>query len=310
MIKSSKLAVLLILLVFTTCEKDGIQEYYYPKLECESDWLTNPEYHMAVYRPPAIKNSPKSFTATVNGKLWQADSLVSASYYKGNVVIGGYNKDYWVVIRFSKNDYSNANIYVLNYDGNKVLEKGLKIVDLDTIRGTVSVNFRAIIELHTSYPVQISQVIIEAGKIENVKFKDLFCRPDYVVQNTDTALRGIWHLIEISNCTTNSQYYPPCGYDPFISFDTLNSGPPVSSGYNNFVSAWCVNEFSPSYEFLNDTTIVISNGGESQVGTGEIVGDFEKLFFSLLCCDTMVIKQNKNLLEIKKRGNIFLRFYK
>lgn len=304
------LAVLLIFLSFTTCEKVGIHDYYFPKLECKSDWLTNPNYHKAKYKQPTIKNPPKSFTAIINGKPWRADSLVSASYYNGHASVGGYNKDYWVVIHVDKNDFANANIYILNYAGDKVLEKEINIVEFDTINGTVSINFKAKLELHTSYPVQISQVVIENGKIENVKFEELFCRPDYVLQNSDSPLKGIWHLIEITDCATNTQYYPPCNYHPFISFDTLNAGQSSPSLYKHHVSAWCGNEFSPSYEFLNDTTIIVSNGSVTQVGVSAVGKDFEELFFSLLCCDTMIIKQNKNLLEIKKHGNIFLRFYK
>jgi hypothetical protein len=305
-----KYFVIILFICFLTipsCEKI---ELYIPRPECKSDWLTNSSYHSNVYNPSDIKNLPESFTANINGKPWKADSSASGYYYKGHIGVWGSDKDYRIAINFEENDFENAGINILNYYGSEVLEKEMNLIEFDPVNGTISINFNARLRLRTSYPGEYREVVIEDGKIQNIKFEKLSCRPDYVIRNIDSPLKGIWYLIEITDCTTNSQYFPPCDYNAFISFDTLNTGAYSTLSYDHYVSAWCANEFGSSYKFLNDTTIVTSSGSVTQVGVASYAKDYENLFFSLLCCDTLILKQNKNLLEIKKRDNIFLRFYK
>jgi hypothetical protein len=306
-VKYSVIFLFIFFITVPSCEKIDM---YIPKPECKSDWLTNALYHTNVYKPTDVDNLPETFTAIINGRPWKADSSSSGYYYKGHISVWGSDKNYWIGISFNENDFENAKINILNYPWSEVLEKELNLIEFDPINGTISINFKARVRLKTSYNSEYSQVVIENGKINNVKFEELSCRPNYVLQDTDSPLKGIWHLIEITDCTANSQYFPPCGYNPFISFDTLNSGAYNTLPYKQYVSAWCANEFGPSYKLLNDTTIVISQGSVTQVGIASYAKDYENLFFSLLCCDTLILKRNKNLLEIRKRGNIFLRFYK
>jgi hypothetical protein len=208
-------------------------------------------YHTNVYNPPDVKNLPRSFAANINGKPWKADSSASGYYYKGLVGVWGSDKDYRIAINFEENYFENAGIYILNYYGSEVLEKEMNLIEFDPVKGTISIIFKARLRLRTSYSGENREVVIEDCKIQNIKFERLSCRPDYSIRNIDSPLKGIWHLIEIPDCTANSQYFPPCDYDTFISFDTLNTGAYSALSYDNYVSAWCANEFGSSYRRLS-----------------------------------------------------------
>ena len=316
--KLLKIALLIILLFITSdCEK--IESFYYPRPECGSDWLTNAYYHQQVDNIPEITNSPDAFAATINGTSFSGTSFVKASYYKEHISVWTSNDDYYIALNLEDN--GNGNSYI-ELELNKytsysreLLEKTITLTDLDPVNGTVSIEFSARFKVHTYTPTVFDgDIVIENGKIQNVKFMQLFCRPDYTLSNADSILYGTWNLIEITDCNTNSVYYPPCYClftNPLIDIDTAKRAfTDEDYIYDYDLSAWEVNEYSISYKFLNDTTIVTSGGWVTQVGATLYELDYENLFFSLMSMDTITIKLNKNLLELKTSENVFLRFYK
>jgi hypothetical protein len=316
--KIFKIAPLIILLLITSdCEKT--ESFYYPRSECGSDWLTNAYYHQQVDKVPEITNSPDAFTATINGTPFSGTSFVKASYYKERISVWTSNGDYYISLDLEENGNGSSQIE-LNLNkytaySRKLLEKTITLTDLDPVNGTVSIEFSARFEVHTYTPTVFDgDIVIENGKIQNVKFMQLFCRPDYTLSNADSILYGTWNLIEITDCNTNSVYYPPCYClftNPLIDIDTAKRAfTDEYLIYDYDLRAWEVNECSMSYKFLNDTTIVTSGGGATQVGSTIYELDYESLFFSLITKDTITIKLNKNLLELKTSENVLLRFYK
>jgi hypothetical protein len=310
-----KLLLIFLFILFLSCPSCEKIEYYIPKPECTSDWLTNPVYHRPVQVITVGKNAPDIFSATVNGTRWKADSGIYAYYYKGRGYINGRNKDYAVSISFTNDDPSGATFNLLFYKTNSaysysIKEKSLSNINYDAESNTLSLNFSIRCEVLYQNNGSTASFAFENGAVQNAKCEVLFCRPVYKEENSLSPRAGEWNLIEITDCNTNSQYFPPCYYKTGIYLDTIVNNPEYHSLYKYTLHAWCGNESSPSYEYLNDTTIITSSGGATQIGMTAEGHDFEGMFFTLMNSNTLIIKQKNNLLELKTLNNIFLRFYK
>jgi hypothetical protein len=206
-------ALFLLLLIITTCERVGNLQFYIPRPECKSDWLTSIYYHQPVLKQPAEGDDTDTTYVRINGNSWKAK---------------------------------------------------------------------------------------------------LFCRPDYKLKmfEENTGYYGEWKLIEITDCITNSVYYPPCEYGVYFELDTVKSNQSPGQLYEFSIRASLRNCFSCSFKFLNDTTIVTSSISGTQVLDVAWVMDYEHLFSHLLSRDTLIIKSKRNLLELKTANKTFLRFFK
>lgn len=157
----------------------------------------------------------------------------------------------------------------------------------------------------------------------------LYKRPAYKLAKTDSSLFlfpsgepwefvGWWTLIEIADCNKEIVYYP-CARDPLeatmLGFDPnkhsdYNESYPDLYPYENFCIATTYNSSTFTYKYLNDSTILTSRGGATQAGLSPEATKLFRMYLSLLHNTTLVIKKNKNLLELRTPDNVFLRFYK
>ena len=158
----------------------------------------------------------------------------------------------------------------------------------------------------------------------------LYKRPAYKLAQSDSSLYlccksedrwfegGWWELIEISDCSAGKVYYP-CARNPgeqsMLGFDPekhpdWNQSYPEQFPYENFCTATTWNSSTFTYKYLNDSTIITSHGGATQAGVSPEASVFFRMYLTLLHNTTLIIKKNKNLLELRTPDNVFLRFYK
>jgi hypothetical protein len=158
----------------------------------------------------------------------------------------------------------------------------------------------------------------------------LYKRPAYKLAKSDSTLylsckteenwyeSGWWTLIEIANCNEGKVYYPCAkntGEQSMLGFDPekhplWNQSDPQYYPYENFCTATTWNSSTFTYKYLNDSTIITSHGGATQAGVSAEAAAFFSRYLKLLQNTTLVIKKNKNLLELRTPDNVFLRFYK
>ena len=158
----------------------------------------------------------------------------------------------------------------------------------------------------------------------------LYKRPAYKLAQSDSSLYlccksedhwfegGWWELIEISDCSAGKVYYP-CACNPgeqsMLGFDPekhpdWNQSYPEQFPYENFCTATTWNSSTFTYKYLNDSTIITSRGGATQAGVSPEASAFFRMYLTLLHNKTLIIKKNRNLLELRTPDNVFLRFFK
>lgn len=161
---------------------------------------------------------------------------------------------------------------------------------------------------------------------EIVDSTGLYNRPAYKLAKYDVSLYlcckteygfedGWWTLVEIADCNSGIVYYPcryvgsRLGFEPDKKPE-LNQLYPEQYPYEYFITATTGNASGFTYQYLNDSTIITSGGGATHAGVPQEVQDFFLMYASLLQNTTLVIKKNRNLLELRTPENVFLRFYK
>jgi hypothetical protein len=166
---------------------------------------------------------------------------------------------------------------------------------------------------------------------EIIDSSGLYKRPAYKLAKSDSSLYlypanntsgqfegGWWKLIEITNCSAATVYYP-CALNPgensMLGFDP-DKHPDLCQSYldlfpyENFCIATTWNSSTFTYKYLNDSTIITSHSGATQAGLSPEATELFRMYLSLIQNTTLVIKKNKNLLELRTPDNVFLRFYK
>lgn len=307
------LLVFLALILFPTCEKQ--QDYYTPEVECRSDWLTNPYYHQPVAKIPAVTNSPDAMTGVISGVKWKSESSPWGYHYKSVTRVSGLYNSMKIVVNYIKGSPAESDFYVMKgntYFSYAVREGNITSFSIDTVARIINMQFNTRMIYRDVNSNDYDTIIVESGKVTNLKYADQFGRPEYVLQKADSAFGGYWNLIEICDCSAGKVYYPPHESSFFIDFDTVkySSGSSQSYPYHYPVLAGAWNDSQFSYDFINDSTIVTSTGGATQVGTTLEEQDYFSMFYHLIEGRTLTVKKNKNLLELITEENVYLRFFK
>jgi|GEM_PF-6833316 len=284
---------------------------------CDCDWLNHPIYHSKNTEKGPLKNDPESFTASINGKSWKASQKIRIIYYEESLTVMGENDSHRLHFRISdvnkKDAHVDFNIWLKNMENYHYSvnpsEIQFQIINLNTVKGTVTAKFRASIHLEAGH--YSGPYVIDGGRLEKVKFSRLYCKKNYTLKDIKTDFRGRWKLIEIADCGTNTLHHPPCTSDPYVDFapeDSVRySG--VGKYEHKFKAYGTANVMHSSFKFLNDSTIVTSGAAQTLVGSSGYKMDYEELYFSCLSNDTFRVKMAYNLLELVNSKGDRIRFH-
>ena len=284
---------------------------------CGCDWLNNPIYHSQNKENEPVKNDPESFTASINGKIWRASQKIRIIYYKGSLTVMGENDSHRLHFRISdvnkKDAHVDFNIWLKNMENYHYSvnpsEVQFQIINLNTVKNTVTAKFRASIHLEAEH--YRGTYAISNGRLDQVKFSRLYCKKNYTLKDIKTDFRGRWKLIEIADCGSNTIHHPPCTSDPYVDFAPEDSArySGVGKYKDKFKVYGTANVMESSFKFLNDSTIVTSGAAQTLVGSSGYKMDYEKLYFSYLSNDTFRIRMAYNLLELVNSDGDRIRFH-
>jgi hypothetical protein len=150
------------------------------------DWLNNPIYHSQNKENEPVKNDPESFTASINGKSWRASQKIRIIYYEGSLTVMGENDSHRLHFRISdvnkKDAHVDFNIWLKNMENYHYSvnpsEVQFQIINLNTVKNTVTAKFRASIHLEAEH--YSGTYAISNGRLDQVKFSRLYCKKNYI----------------------------------------------------------------------------------------------------------------------------------
>lgn len=305
--------IFLLLVIFIRCEKT--EDLYTPGIVCTSDWLTNMSYHLPVV-PSDIAALQPSFTISVDGLPWTANTIYATkgSDGKRNINILGSHLFFYISFYGSRADTARITLDPYYASSNKIIEKKIGHCSYNEQTGVLNMDFSLKVVQHYTYPSDYTDTIeYTAGKIRDTRVHDFYERTEYKLSTADSVLHGEWRLIEITDCASGELLYPPYVWPFYMEFDTTGfkyDPDPQYYPYKYPAHIYGRNSHSLSFEFINDTTIVTSGDGSTQAGMAKEDADYYYMLCDLVDWTTLTLKMNKNLLELKTKDNIYLRFFK
>jgi len=287
--------VLSICLLLVNCNSNELMEFNHLKIDSSALCQTYTKNHVH---------------ATINGKYWEADTIVESQYFGNQFSLTVKNKTDNHTLSLSINIGDIPPTILWSGANELFLDSKIEILQYDSINQQICGNFEGKLVSSNNEVTEIKD-----GVFANIELQPLFCQVNYQVDNTKNYdLERRWNLIGIKDLTNHVISPPPCNSNFYLDYtsqsnDSANGD--MFGKYKYLLTASAFNYYKGSYEKISNNSFVF----EWRLTTLLYVSakwkrEYEYKYFKALSAYDKKYVIHQNVLEIPfSQGKGVLLFY-